>query len=361
MSSSLALIKKSGALIAETAGSIAVAAFTGGHSVPSARFRVRQHIDSLRQYGVRVSEMPSRFGTYPPYRKILRPLWAVATMCTRVDQVCSSYKYDVTLLQREILSRHITLESFCHSPRVLDVDDAIWLGAGESFTRRLSSLCRSIICGNEFLATHFRRWCDDVCVVPTAVDTARFTPLTSSRDSNPFVIGWSGVSSGLRYLYEIEAALARVLQKYKDVRLRIVSDRPPTFSSLPGDRFEWVRWSADTEVKNLQSFSVGLMPLSDSDWARGKCSYKMLLYMACAVPIVVSPVGMNSEVLALGASGLSASNREQWADALEHLICDSQSRVSMGENGRRIVESNFSLQVITPRIGEVLRRVARSR
>ena len=137
---------------------IKVAAFTGGRDVPSARFRVRQYIGRLRSEGVEVNEYPAPLCAFPPKSQWIRPIWGVATLAARLPGIFMSYRHDVTLFQREMLSTFMTLEQFTKRPKVLDVDDAIWLHRGGGYAARLARNCEAIICGNDFLAEHFSRW-----------------------------------------------------------------------------------------------------------------------------------------------------------------------------------------------------------
>src|SRR5207247_2593021 len=157
-------------------GLISVAAFTSGRANPSARFRVRQLVPALRGLGVQVREWPATFTVFPPRARALWPAWGAATLADRLPGIVWSYRSDVTLLQREMLSTFATLEPLTKRPRALDVDDAIFLYWGGRFARRLARSCDSVICGNAYLAERFRRWNDRVEVVATAVDTDRYVP-----------------------------------------------------------------------------------------------------------------------------------------------------------------------------------------
>jgi glycosyltransferase involved in cell wall biosynthesis len=339
--------------------SLRVAAFTTGVNVPGARFRVRQYIPALRALGVEVTEFSSALTSYPPRSRALRAPWAIGTLAARIPDIVRSYRYDVTLLEREMVSTYATLERATKGPRVLDVDDAIFLFRGGRAARRLAQISELVMCGNTYLAQVFSAWNPRIEIVPTAVDTERFRPgpdrASRSRD---IVIGWSGSSGGLKYLYQIEEALEEALDRLPDASLSIVSDRPPEFRRLRAPRVRFTRWSAEREVTAVQEMDVGIMPLEDTEWERGKCSYKMLLYMSCGVPVVVTPVGMNTEVLAHGEVGLGASTKEAWTEALLALAADVEGRRKMGLRGRNVVERHYSLRVVAPRIAQVVRRVA---
>lgn len=337
---------------------IRVAAFTGSRTVSSPRFRVRQYVPYLEKMGVQLTEFVARFGSWPPYNKALRPLWFPATLLDRLPSVLKSYGHDVTLLQREMVSTLATLERFTHRPRVFDVDDAVWLNRNSK--KNFASLvgrCDGVICGNNFLQENVHHWQKETIVLPTGVNTDRFCPspdaaMTRSRH----YIGWSGQGSGLKYLSDIEPALARVLEKHKDAVLRVVCDRKPRLCMLAESQVEYITWSPENEVRTIQEMSVGLMPTEDSTWGRGKCSYKMLLYMSCGVPVVVSPFGMNSEVLSLGNVGFAAVKNSEWAERIGWLLENPERSQECGRAGRRTVEKHFSLHVLAPRLANYLRK-----
>lgn len=336
---------------------ISVAAFIIGKNVPSSRFRVRQYIDDLKQYGVELSDFCPRASGYPPEQKWKRPFWAVASLAGRVPDIVRSFSYDVTLFQREMLSTFLTLEPFTKRPRVLDVDDAIWLNRGSSFARKLAAISDSVICGNSFLAEYFRQWNANIMILPTAVDTNRFAPLTAKPFGDSPIIGWSGNRSGFADLKMIEAALRTVLAKYPKARLRVMAEQRPTLD-IPVHQLDFVPWSPQVEVQTIQSMDIGIMPLRDTLWSRGKCSYKMLLYMSCGVPVVVSPVGMNAEILELGSVGEIASSTDDWIGALEALIDNPKQAATIGEQGRKVALKSFSIQALAGRFADELLRVA---
>jgi glycosyltransferase involved in cell wall biosynthesis len=334
-----------------------VSAFTGGAHVPSARFRVRQYIAGLREHDIQLTERFARFGRYPPARHWPRPFWAIGSMASRIPAVVGSHANDLTLLQRELLSTFLTLEPFTKSPRLLDVDDAIWLNRGGHYVRRLAAMCDGVICGNDYLAEHFQQWSSHVEILPTAVDTDLFTPGGHSA-RRPGRIGWVGVSANLPNLDLCAPALESVLGRHAGAELWIVCDRPPTSARLRHVPFRFLPWSSQTELEVVQSLTAGIMPLHDSEWARGKCSFKMLLYMACSVPVVVSPVGMNGQVLERGPVGFGARSAREWEEALDLLLTDHAAAAEMGERGRRVVETEFSVRALTPRLAGILRRAA---
>ncbi|MBI1791641.1 MAG: glycosyltransferase family 4 protein [Acidobacteria bacterium] len=329
-----------------------VAAYTQGLLVPSARFRVRQYTPVLREMGVEMREYCPWFSSYPPRLGWLRPFWSAGALGERLVDALRSHSAEITLLQREMLSTLVTAEPLTRRPRVLDVDDAIFLNRNERFVERWAQLFELVICGNRFLADHYCRWNPNVAVLPTAVDTDRFLPSSKPTGDTP-LIGWSGSSSGFVYLEALAAALAPVLERHPRARLRVIADRRPVLAGLPGERLDYVRWSPDCEASALADLSVGLMPLDDTPWARGKCSFKLLTYMSCGIPVVASPVGMNPEVLAHGG-GVMARHRDEWVDAIGFYLTQRNAARQTGRRGREVVVQHYSLRVLAPKLAGLL-------
>lgn len=331
-----------------------IAAYTGGRDVPSARFRVRQYIEAMPRYGIELIEFAAHVGTYPPTVAWRRPAWLIAALAERGLQAACSHHYDAVLFQRELISTMQTAEPLFGRPRLLDVDDAIWAHRRGRFAGKLAARCDTVICGNNFLAEYFGQYCKRIVVLPTAVDTRRFVP--SPRLGFPTqIIGWSGTRGHLDELQLIEPALCVVMHRFPESRLRVVCDLRPDLASLPVDRVDFVRWSPTIEVSALQDLRVGLMPLRDTAIARGKCAFKMLTYMACGVPVVVSSVGMNREVLAMGNVGFGARDLDEWVDALSALLDDAELSAQTGAEGRKVIEQAFSLEALAPKLAAIFK------
>jgi glycosyltransferase involved in cell wall biosynthesis len=324
---------------------VRVAAYTGGVMVPSARARVRQYIGPLNRLGIQVREYPLPWGNILPRPFALRPLWIAATAVSRTAALTCSWKADVTWISRQLLPAFAPLQAIAKRPMILDVDDAVWLNTGGHRARDLAMASDLIVCGNSFLANQFSRWNSRVTVIPTAVNTAWYRPHRTTPDRAPaLVLGWTGTSGNFPFLYSIEGALLRVLHQCAQAKLLVIADRPPQFKLLPESRVEFEPWTPRTELAAFARMAVGLMPLADNDWCNGKCSYKMLCYMAAGLPVVVTAAGMNREVRALGEVGLSAASEREWIDALTALLDNVSLRQRMGAAGRAVVEERFSLQ-----------------
>jgi glycosyltransferase involved in cell wall biosynthesis len=245
-------------------------------------------------------------------------------------------------------------------PMILDIDDAVWLNTGGHRARDLARASDLVVCGNNFLAHQFSRWNTNITVIPTAVNTCWYRPRRAPADESPdhsptLFLGWTGTSGNFPFLYAIERALMRVMQHCSHAKLLVVADRPPQFKLLPESRVEFERWTPRTEQAAFTRMSIGLMPLADTDWCNGKCSYKMLCYMSAGLPVVVTAAGMNREVLALGNVGMSAGCEAEWIDALIGLLEDANLRRRLGAAGRTVVEQRFSLQQLARQYAAVFR------
>lgn len=338
-----------------------------GRVIPSSRFRVLQHVEPLRQLGIAVHARPPRISKYaslPPWIRrhdhllpVARPALKAAKLTARLPAVARSWRADLTWLEREVLPGSMTLEPVLHRPLVFDVDDAIWLltPAHDKAVRAIAARSACVVAGNDFLADWFTPLAPHVERVWTAVDTDRFAP---GPAADGFVVGWSGSGSTLRYLEGRAGALARFLDAAPDARLLVIADVRPSLPDVPAERVEFVQWRPDLEATVLRQLAVGLMPLPDSDWARGKCAYKILQYLASGVPTVASPVGMSAQVLGMAEVGLAATTDDEWVEALLALYSDRDRAARLGHAGRSLVETHFSLPRIAEQLAACMRRHA---
>jgi glycosyltransferase involved in cell wall biosynthesis len=330
---------------------IKVTALTASRIDPSSRFRIRQFIRSLGNLGVAVSEYAPLINRYK-----IEPLPWLA-MATRIPGLLASRFSDVTWFGRELVSGRYSLEDWAGKKRLFDVDDAIWVPCSSDFSEKIVQDCNGVIAGNRFLAAHYEKVGARVWVVPTSVDTDVWTPRTDTVRKK-WTIGWTGSFANLHFLYAIEDALADFLAAHSETQLLVVCDREPSFKRLPVDRWIYTPWSIAREVELVQQMDVGLMPLDDSENARGKCGFKMLTYMSAGLPVIVSPVGVNQEILDRGQVGLAASSANEWYEALEHLYRNRQFGLEMGAAGRRVVELHYSVMANAPKLADIFREVA---
>jgi glycosyltransferase involved in cell wall biosynthesis len=251
--------------------------------------------------------------------------------------------------------------------RVFDFDDAIYVrkprrlgepAEDSSWRRRkFSATCRSVdavAAGNEVLAEAARGAARDVVILPTSIDVSCYQAAALGADAAP-TIAWIGSPENLVYLEIIRPALARLAARHPRLKLRVICS---AFPDWPEIQVERVPWSAATEAASLAAAHIGVMPLSDDAWARGKCAFKLLQYMAASLPCVASPVGANTEAVIDGFNGFHAGNAEEWERNLERLINSAQLRAQFGASGRRRVVERYALDVYRERYLALLARLA---
>lgn len=279
----------------------------------------------------------------------------------RIHTLLKKQKFDLIWIEKEALpwlpawfERNLLGET----PYILDYDDAIFHNYDQHtsplvryfYGKRIDKLMSGaalITAGNAYLAQRaIKAGARKVEIIPTVIDLERY-PLktaTTTNDNIPRIV-WIGSPHTLKYLKLIEKSLAALSQQFT-FKLCIINS---IGLDLPGVDVEFVPWTETTEVASLQTCDIGVMPLADSPWERGKCGYKLIQYMACGLPVVASPVGVNTEIVR-DENGYLAATDEKWIEALGKLLRDTQLRQHMGEAGRKRVETEFCIQQVAPRL-----------
>lgn len=342
---------------------------------PSQRFRWEQYVDPLRAAGIELE--PSCLLTEADLGIIhLSGAWsrkafaALGGAMRRMRDVVSAHRYDLVLVHRESfpvgpawverLLRTIKV------PYVFDFDDAIYLGDLSEANRRLARLnsvhktetvvrhAELVLAGNQDLADWARRYTSEVRVIPTTVDTSVYQP-RERRSGSTVCVGWTGSMSTIKHL-DLLAPVLRDLQRDHGIRIRVIGD--PSYR-IDGANVEAQAWNRATELQDLAPIDIGIMPLPDDDWARGKCGLKALQYMALGIPTVLSPVGVNNQIARDGAAVLAATPTE-WGNVLRALIDGPELRARVGDAGRVRVESEYSVRATFPLWESALRDAAAS-
>jgi glycosyltransferase involved in cell wall biosynthesis len=334
---------------------IRISAITPGINVPSSRYRVRQYIPLLNEAGISVSEFPSKINYssgLPGFlgrvkQRYIFPVsasWVGVKAISRIGDIINSNQYDAVWLNRIIVSS-VFLEKFINRPLVYDIDDAIWIN-NERIISKIGKRAEIILAGNTFIAEWFSKINANVLVIPTAINTEWFRPSDSPADGL-FKIVWTGSSQTIRYLMSIEKSLASFLNERRDSLIIVISDSYPRFNNIKPERIRFIRWTPADELSAIRGAQVGIMPLNDSLWERGKCSFKMLQYMACGLPVMVSPVGMNLDVLSRGEIGLAAIKDDDWISGLELLYKNPDKCKILGSSGRQVIENYYSVDIVS--------------
>ena len=308
----------------------------------------------------------------PPPAASPRGTLAAATL--RARQIIQALRlarlapaHDVTLIQRMLLPG-LLRRVLARRARALvfDCDDAIyasaegdapgshWLAPRAVRWAAMLAAARTVTVATAALEARARRHQPRTVIVESPVDTDRYRPAAGGRGPG-VVIGWIGSPQTSRYLAPILPLLRRLAARGPGVQIELVGADP----RLEGDGVRVRPWSWETEVSDLQTFDIGIMPLPDDEWARAKAGYKVLQYMACGIPSVASPIGAGLALVRPGESGWLAADEAAWQDALVRLIADPDARRRMGGVARERVEAEHSLRVWTPRLQAVLAAASR--
>lgn len=335
----------------------------------SSRIRFYQYMPYLESHGVKVTASPLFSDNYLRhlYSQKSRPLKEViksyVVRCVKAPMISG---FDLIWLEKEFLPFFpVWLENLLHLrgiPYVVDYDDATFHAYDQHSSRfvravlgrkidRIMHRGALVIAGNDYLADRARRaGAKRVACLPSVVDLDQYTTtLPQSRDV--FSIGWIGSPSTARYLHPVRTALSEVCRVGKG-RLVLVGSGNMELSSVP---LEIRPWTEETEITDIHSFDVGIMPLPDDSWERGKCGYKLIQCMACGRPVVASPIGINQRIIDHGINGFLAETEEDWIRALRTLRDNRALRIKMGKAARQKVESEYSLQINAPRLLTLLR------
>lgn len=268
---------------------------------------------------------------------------------------------DVVVLQKKLLPTiFVKLLRLANPKLIFDIDDAVMfheLERGQALTGKyfqrfaaVAAASRRIVTGNRYLAEFARaaRTGQDaeVVVLPTPIDTRSLTPRPAPGVSGGVVIGWIGTKGNLRQLMPLMPALRKLQAELPETRLRLVTDG---VIDVPGVAVETKAWSAAAETADLHGFDIGIMPLEDNLWNRGKGGFKLLQYMAAGLPAIASPVGINADIVAHGKNGFLACDPDEWAACLLKLARDAALRRSIGQAARQTVEREYSLEVYLER------------
>ena len=338
---------------------------------PSARYRILQFARPLRNLGndvtVRVIR-PERDWQSPLRLRLPRLLHHRAATIVRLGSALAALRdlerFDVVFLNRDLVPemRVRWLEPWLarRNPAVIfDFDDAIYLSSRHAKLRGIMPSFAAVTAGNEILAGYARRWHSHVTVLPTVVDTGYYQPVEHRRPG-PLRIGWTGSASPLRdYLPLVEAPIRSLASRY-EFEFVVISNRPPAFV-WPGVRLRFIPWSAATEAQDLQQIDIGLMPLREGPFEAAKCGTKAILHMAAGVPAIVSPVGVNQEIVVHGETGFHCRTDADWHKALETLLVDAALRRRMGEAGRDRAVRLYSQQQALPTLLALFAEVAARR
>lgn len=341
------------------------------------RFRVSQYIGYLRSQGIEVTVSsfytPDYFRlVYKPGQLVRKATSFVGLALKRLRELGDLKDYDLVWLYREAIPLGPpiveTLIAGLGKPIVYDFDDAIFLPSVSEANKavgflkspgraaRVLRLSRHAVVGNEYLAQFARRYNETVTVLPTVVDTTRFVPRPElGAADRKLTVGWIGSPTTYPYLQDLGEVLQQVNAVHPFVLRVSGAGRPVEF---PGLDVSEVQWSLAEEVRLFNTLDIGVYPLTDDEWSKGKCGFKAIQCMACGVPVVAAAVGVNREIIEDGVNGFLASSPDEWVARLGRLLTEPDLRAKFAAAGRRTIEERYSLRVTAPRLARVLASAA---
>jgi glycosyltransferase involved in cell wall biosynthesis len=345
--------------------------------VPSQRFRYEQYVDYLADHGLRTTFAPvlrpGDYATVYGERQYVRKgLIAAQELIRRSRHLRRLDGYDIVFVQREAVQLGTgwfeRAVSRSRARLVFDFDDAIWLQNASAANRRLAwlknpektaeliSMSDLVIAGNAYLADYAQDFNSAVEVVPTTIDTDAYVRERQTANGQPICIGWSGSMTTIQHFELMVPVLRRLKESHGDaVRFKVIGDGRYRNDELG---IHGQDWSAASEVGDLSEFDIGVMPLPDDEWARGKCGLKGLQYMALEIPTIMSPVGVNSEIIDDGTNGFLAAREDEWVSKLTTLIESAELRNQLGREARTTVEQRYSLRSQRDRYVSLLKALA---
>ncbi len=330
---------------------------------PGQRFRCEHFIPWLEQnkFEITYANLLTAWDDrhfYKARNYILKFFIVVKSYFRRASHIRKIRQYDAAFIYREAFMLGTTrFEKKIHRkgvPIIFDFDDAIWLNDVSDANKELKWLKRPektgeicqlaslIIAGNNYLADYAKKHNANVAVIPTTIDTSYHKKQTKKSAAGQVRIGWTGSSTTLKHFRLLIPVLEKLKEKYADkLTIRVIADAQIMHEGM---EIENIPWTAQDEIERLEEIDIGIMPLPDDNWAKGKCGFKGLQYMSMGIPAVMSPVGVNNEIIIHEKNGFLASTEKEWINILSNLIENPELREKIGETGRKTIEERYSIE-----------------
>jgi len=332
---------------------------------PSQRFRFEHYLDELQKH--EISYAYKTFVAEKDYDLIfkhgndLKKIWIMLKgMARRFFTLFTLKSYDYIFIHREAAPfgppiLEWLIAKLWRKKIIYDFDDAIWIplssaanpiAAKIKCTWKVARICkwsRTVTTGNRFLADYASQFCNDVRVIPTVVDTEKTHNKTKNQEDRPLTIGWTGTFTNFINLPLAIPAIRKLRSKYQ-FEFLIIADKDP---ELEGLHYTFIKWNKETEMDDLIKMNIGIMPLLNTDVQLGKCGFKAIQYMSLGIPPVVTPIGVNNELVRNGTDGFWAGNDEEWYHALEQLIVSNELRSKTGIDAQKKIINHYSVKAST--------------
>jgi len=329
-------------------------------SGPSSRYRFYQYLELISRSGLSYKVAPlfdekyvHRFYTTGKKSIIL----TVIGFINRFFIMITSWHYDLIVVEYELFpympGLFESLINLTGKKMILDFDDAVFVRYQNSSNPlirfllrkkifRVVQLAQGVIVGNRYLYDEFISYNKNISLIPTVVSSKLYDSVVSGSGSDKCIIGWIGSLSTSRYLLPL-CDIFRTFDK-ESFQLNLIGFDKRLRDQFEGINVEWIDWKRETEITEIKKFSVGIMPLDDDLWSRGKCGFKIIQYMACRVPVIASPVGVNSEIIEDGINGFLASDPDEWRERIRYFISNREVAKKMGNSAYEKFVRNYSLE-----------------
>lgn len=268
-------------------------------------------------------------------------------------------KYDLIIIEYELFPYFPPIFEFVlkvlGKKYIVDYDDAIFHNYDLNpnfFIRffvknkigKVIKNASAVITGNQYLFDYASMWNNNVRIIPTVLDVTKYDSSLSYKEHDDFVIGWIGSPSTSKYLLNMRDVFQLLNTNGYLFRLKFIGADKSLKKNFTDLDAEWIEWNENTEVKEIKSFSVGIMPLEITPWTKGKCGFKLIQYMACEIPVIATPVGINKEIVIHGKNGFLAETVYEWYDSILKLMENKELRKIMGVKGKKIINEKYSLE-----------------
>jgi glycosyltransferase involved in cell wall biosynthesis len=329
---------------------------------PSQRFRFEQYLSYLEEKGYSFEfsyllDAADDKVFYQPGHAFRKAGIVFKSTWKRWKEIHKATRFDMVFVQREAYmlgTAYFERAIAKKVPLVFDFDDSIWLQTISQANKRLDFLkdadkteriikySRKVFAGNEFLAEYAKKFNKEVVIVPTTIDTSVYKKFPSNIAEQRVCIGWSGSFSTIQHFSLAIPALKKIKEKFGDkVYFKIIGDGNFFCKELDTPGIPWV---AATEVEDLSAIDIGIMPLPNDEWSKGKCGLKGLQYMALKIATLMSPVGVNKEIIKHGVNGYLPSSEQEWVDIISTLVENPELRAKIGMAGRQTVVDKYSVE-----------------
>lgn len=328
---------------------------------PSERFRIEIYEKTLQEHGFEYDtvffwDYYARSILYKKGKVSQKIFSFIKGFFRRIYSLFIAGRYDYIFVLREATPAGPPFFEWIYAKifrkkMIYDFDDAIWIpqisetNSWATFAKsfwKIKKNCKwayKISVGNNYLHDYAIQYNNDVTILPTCVDTINKHNITKDQSTEKVVIGWTGSFSTLHYINEIVPMLQQ-LEKDHSFEFIVIADQNP---HLPLKNFRFIEWKEETEINDLLRINIGVMPLTNNEISKGKSGFKLIQFLSLGIPVVASPIGINSQIVDENINGFLCNSSEEWITALEKLLRDATLRTNMGLNGRKKIEEKYSV------------------